>query len=161
MRCVLPICVALLFAGCSATRELTAFDAASSEKALIRWQRKGVSLVCDAVCARSKNGTVLVRLYKQSPAPLAEFRLEPENYFAAKGRLTGRGWAGPAPVAPTTFSSWIAFLAAYQESAGLETGARQVQTAATRIAYTKSGGKLKALSVSNTATGEVISAVFK
>ena len=160
MRCVLPICVALLFAGCSATRELTAFEAASSEKALIRWQRKGVSLVCDAVCARSKNGAVLVRLYKQSPAPLAEFRLGPENYFAAKGRLAGRGWSGPAPGAPATFSSWIAFLAGYQESAFLETGARQVQTAATRVAYTKSGGKLKALSVSNIDTGEVISAVF-
>ena len=123
MRCVLPICVALLFAGCSATRELTAFEAASSEKALIRWQRKRVSLVCDAVCARSQNGAVLVRLYKQSPAPLAEFRLEPGNYFAAKGRLAGRGWAGPPPRAPTAFSSWIAFLTAYQESAGLETGA--------------------------------------
>ena len=160
MRCVLPICVALLFAGCSATRELTTFETASSEKALIRWQRKGVSLVCDAVCARSKNGAVLVRLYKQSPAPLAEFRLGSENYFAAKGRLAGRGWSGPAPGAPATFSSWIAFLAGYQESAFLETGARQVQTAATRVAYTKSGGKLKALSVSNTDTGEVISAVF-
>jgi hypothetical protein len=161
MRCVLPICVALLFAGCSATRELTAFEAASSEKALIRWQRKRVSLVCDAVCARSQNGAVLVRLYKQSPTPLAEFRLEPGNYFAAKGRLAGRGWAGPPPRAPTAFSSWIAFLAAYQESAGLETGARQIQTAATRIAYTKTGGKLKALSVLDTGTGEVISAVFK
>ena len=160
MRCVLPICVALLFAGCSATLELTAFEASSSEKALIRWQRKGVSLVCDAVCARSKNGAVLVRLYNQSPAPLAEFRLGPENYFAAKGRLAGRGWAGPARGAPATFYSWIAFLAGYQESAFLETGARQVQTAATRVAYTKSGGKLKALSVSNTDTGEVISAVF-
>jgi hypothetical protein len=160
MRCVLLICVALLFTGCSATRELTAFEAASSEKAIIRWQRKGVSLVCDAVCARSQNGAVLVRLYKQSPAPLVEFRLESESYFAAKGRLAGRGWAGPAPGAPTTFSSWIAFLTGYQESASLETGARQLQTAATRVAYTKSGGKLKALSVSNTDTGEVISAVF-
>jgi hypothetical protein len=160
MRGVLLVCVALLFAGCSATRELPAFETASSEKALIRWQRKGVSLVCDAVCARSQNGAVLVRLYKQSPAPLAEFRLEAENYFAARGRLAGRGWAGPAPGAPTTFSSWIAFLTGYQESAGLETGARQVQTAAARVAYTKSGGKLKALSVSNTETGEVISAVF-
>jgi hypothetical protein len=160
MRCILPICVALLFGGCSATHELAAFEAASSEKALIRWYRKGVSLVCDTVCARSQNGAVLVRLYKQSPTPLVEFRLEPENYFVAKGRLAGRGWAGPAPGAPATFSSWIAFLSGYQESAGLETGARQIQTAATRVAYTKSGGKLKALSVSNTETGEVISAVF-
>ena len=160
MKWVLPICVALLFAGCSATHELTPFEAASSEQALIRWKRKGVSLVCEAVCARSANA-VLVRLYKQSPTPLVEFRLEPENYFTAKGRLAGRGWAGPGPGAPAIFSSWIAFLTAYQESASLETGARQVRTAPIRVAYTKAGGKLKALSVSNTDTGDAISAVFK
>ena len=160
MRCVLPICVALLFAGCSATRELTAFEAASSEKALIRWQRKRVSLVCDAVCARSQNGAVLVRLYKQSPAPLVEFRLQAEDYFAAKGRLAGRGWMGPAADAPAIFSSWIAFLTAFRESAGSEGGVRQTAPPL-KVAYTKSGGKLKALSVANTGTGEAISAVFK
>ncbi|HEY5707163.1 MAG TPA: hypothetical protein VIS96_16505 [Terrimicrobiaceae bacterium] len=160
MKCVLPICVALVLGGCSAGRELAAFEAASSEKALIRWHRKGVSLVWDAVCARSSNDTVLVRLYKQSPASLAEFRLGPENDFTATGRLAGRGWAGPAPSAPAIFSSWIAFLAAYQDSAGLGPGSRQLQTATTRVASTKSDGRLKALSVSNTETGEVISAVF-
>jgi hypothetical protein len=161
MKWVLPICVALLFAGCQATPELTAFEAASSEPAIIRWKRKGVSLVCDAVCARSPNGAVLVRLYKQSPTPLVEFRLQAENYFAAKGRRAGRGWAGPATGAPKIFSSWIAFLTAYRESAGFGAGARQVQPAPMQVAYTKSGGKLKALSVSNTGTGEAISAVFK
>ncbi len=159
MKWVLPICVALLLAGCPAARELTPFEAASSEQAIIRWKRKGVSLVCDAVCARSPNGAVLVRLYKQSPAPLVEFRLQAENYFFAKGRLAGRGWTGPAPDAPAIFSSWIAFLTAYRESAGSERGIRQ--TAPLQVAYTKSGGKLKALSVSNTGTGEAISAVFK
>jgi hypothetical protein len=161
MKCVLSICLALLFAGCPATHELSAFEAASSEQSIIRWKRKRVSLVCDAVCARSPNGAVLVRLYKQSPAPLVEFRLDPENYFAAKGRLAGRGWAGPASGAPTIFSPWIAFLTAYRESASFDAGARQVRTPPMHVAYTKSGGKLKALSVSNTETGEAISAVFK
>jgi hypothetical protein len=161
MKWVLPVCVALLLAGCPAARELTAFDVASSEQAIIRWKRKGVSLVCDAVCARSPNGAVLVRLYKQSPAPLVEFRLQAENYFVAKGRLAGRGWMGPAPDTPAIFSSWIAFLTAYRESAGSEAGIQQAQTTALQVSYTKSGGKLKVLSVSNTGTGEAISAVFK
>ena len=159
MKWVLPICVALLLAGCPAARELTAFEAASSEQAIIRWKRKGVSLVCEAVCARSSNGAVLVRLYKQSPAPLVEFRLQTEDYFVAKGRLAGRGWMGPAPDAPAIFSSWIAFLTAYRDSAGSERDVRQ--TAPLQVSYTKSGGKLRALSVSNTGSGEAISAVFK
>ncbi len=58
------------------------------------------------------------------------------------------------------FSSWIAFLKAYRASAGLGAGSRQTQTDATRVAYTKSGGKLRTLNVSNTDTGEVISAVL-
>jgi hypothetical protein len=113
------------------------------------------------VCARSANGAVLVRLYKQSPAPLAEFRLDSKNHFVARGRLAGRGWAGAAPSAPAPFLSWIAFLTAYRESASFGAGSRQLQTAASRVTYTKSDGKLKTLNVSNTETGEVISAVFK
>jgi hypothetical protein len=160
MKCVLPICVTLLFASCSATTELANFEAASSERALVRLYRKGVSLLCDAVCARSANGSVLVRLYKQSPAPLVEFRLNPENDFVARGRLAGRGWEGTILSAPGRFSSWIAFLTAYRESAGFGVGSRQLQTAASRVTYTKSGGKLRTLNVTNTETGEVISAVF-
>ncbi|MGA7213799.1 MAG: hypothetical protein WBX20_06290 [Terrimicrobiaceae bacterium] len=160
MKFVVSICVVLLLANCSTTRDEADFNAVSSEKALIRWQPKRVSLVYDAVCARSKDGAILVRLYKQSPTPLAEFRLESGNDFVAKGRMAGRGWTGPVSRAPPNFSAWIAFLAAYKESAGLETGARKGQDSAIRVAYTKSGGKLKALTVSNTATGEVISAVF-
>jgi hypothetical protein len=160
MKCVLPIYVALLLAGCQATEELVDFQAVTSEKALIRWYRKGTSLVYEAVCARSSNGAVLVRLYKQSPSPLGEFRLEPKDHFLARGRLAGRGWQGPSSEAPAKFSSWIAFLGAYRESAGFGGGARQFYTAAARVSYTKSGGKLKALSVSNTKPREVISAVF-
>jgi hypothetical protein len=160
MKSVLPILLVTLFAGCAATSDLASFEAASSEKALVRWYRKGISLLCDAVCARSANGAVLVRLYKQSPAPLAEFRLEPEDYFVARGRLAGRGWAGPATDAPAIFSSWIAFLKAYRASAGISAGSRQLQTDEMRIASTKSGGKLRTLNVSNTRTGEVISAVL-
>jgi hypothetical protein len=158
MKRALPICLALLVAGCVASREFAAFEAASSEKALIRWQRKGKSLVYDAVCGRTQDGSVLVRLYKQSPIPLAEFRLGSDNSFSASGRLTGRGWSGPATESPPVFSGWLWFLTAYQRSA--QPGALSLESAKMRVTSTKSGDKLKVLSVSNTATGEVISAIF-
>jgi hypothetical protein len=158
MRRALPLCLALLMAGCAASRELPALEAASSEKALIRWQRKGKSLVYDAVCARTKDGSIFVRLYKQSPAPLAEFRLGADNSFHAGGRLAGRAWSGPAADAPPGFSGWVWFLTAYQRSA--ERGGAPLQSATMRVTYTKSGDQLKVLSISNIGTGEVISAIF-
>jgi hypothetical protein len=160
MKCALPICLALLIAGCSTGRELGAFDAASSEKALVRWQRKGKSLVYDGVCARAQDGSVVVRLYKQSPVPMVEFRLDKANTFSASGRLAGRGWTGPATDAPAVFSAWIWFLTAYQRSAGAQPGAPLLQSATMRVSFTKSGDKLKVLSVSNTESGEVVSAIF-
>lgn len=158
MTRALPICFALLMAGCLASREFTTFEPASSEKALIRWQRKGKSLVYDAVCARAKDGSVVVRLYKQSPTPLAEFRLGPDSSFDARGRLVGSGWNGPATDAPPVFSAWLWFLTAYQRSA--QPGAAPLQSATMRVTSTKSGNRLKVLSVSNTETGEVVSAIF-
>jgi len=149
---------ALLIVGCVATRELTAFQPISSEKALIRWQRKGRSLVYDAVCARARDGSVAVRLYKQSPQPLAEFRLGATNFFEASGRLVGRGWAGTTADAPPAFSTWLWFLTAYQRSA--QPGSPSLQNETVRVTSTKSGDKLKVLSISNTSTGEVVSAIF-
>lgn len=158
MKRALAVCFAFLMAGCVATRELTAFQADSSEKALIRWQRKGRSLVYDAVCARARDDSVSVRLYKQSPMPLAEFRLGSANFFEASGRLAGRGWSGPAADAPPPFSTWLWFLSAYQKFA--QSGSPSLQSETMRVTSTKSGDKLKVLSVSNSKTGEVISAIF-
>ena len=158
MKRALAVCFAFLMAGCVATRELTAFQADSSEKALIRWQRKGRSLVYDAVCARARDGSVSVRLYKQSPMPLAEFRLGSANFFEASGRLAGRGWSGPAADAPPPFPTWLWFLSAYQKFA--QSGSPSLQSETMRVTSTKSGDKLKVLSVSNSKTGEVISAIF-
>jgi hypothetical protein len=158
MKRALAVCFALLIAGCVGTRELTAFQPDSSEKALIRWQRKGRSLVYDAVCARARDGSVSVRLYKQTPMPLAEFRLGSANFFEASGRLAGRGWAGPSADAPPGFSTWIWFLTAYQRS--VRPGSPSLQSETIRVTSTKSGDRLKVLSVSNTSTGEVVSAIF-
>ncbi|HEY5811352.1 MAG TPA: hypothetical protein VIT23_01715 [Terrimicrobiaceae bacterium] len=157
MKCALSLALALLVVGCATHRDFGTFDPASSEKALIRWQRRGSSLVYDAVCARGQGGSVVVRLYKQSPAPLAEFRLEPNHSFSAQGRLVGRGWTGLDSDAPKAFKSWISFLTAYQAA---QTGSPEAHSPAIRVTSTKSGDKLKVLSVSNTQTGEVVSAIF-
>jgi hypothetical protein len=158
MKRALPVCFALLIAGCVATRELATFQPDSSEKALIRWQRKGRSLVYEAVCARARDGSVSVRLYKQSPMPLAEFRLGSANFFEASGRLAGRGWAGLVADAPSAFSTWVWFLTAYQRF--VEPGSPSLKSETVRVAFTKSGDKLKVLSVSNSENGEVVSAIF-
>ena len=141
--------------------ELTAFDAASSEQAIIRWKRKSVSLVCDAVCARSPSGAVLVRLYKQSPAPLVEFRLQARKLLRREGTA---GWArmdGSCPRRTNDLLVLDRFSHRLSGVSRLEAGIQQAQTAALQVSYTKSGDKLKVLSVSNTGTGEAISAVFK
>ena len=90
-------CVALLIAGCQTTSAVGRFPTASSEKALIRWHRKGSSLFYEAVCARSPTGAVLVRLYKQSPAALA--RVSPRTPMTTSWPRDG--WPaedGPAPL---------------------------------------------------------------
>ena len=158
MKRALSICLALLLAGCFATRELTAFEADSSEKALIRWQRKGRSLLYDAVCARARDSSSISSAIQAKPMPLAEFRLGPANFFEASGRLARRGWVQPAADAPPSFSTWIWFLTAYQKLP--HPGAPSLQSATMRVTSTRSGDKLKVLSVSNSKTGEVISAIF-
>jgi hypothetical protein len=158
MNRALLVCLALLVAGCVATPEVATFQPASSEKALIRWQRRGKSLVYDAVCARARDGAVSVRLYKQGPASLGEFRLGSANRFEASGRLAGRGWAGPTAEAPTALSMWVWFLTAYQRAA--QPNSPSLQSETIRVAFTKSGNTLKVLSVSNRKNGDVVSAIF-
>ncbi len=158
MKRVLVLCFVLLITGCVSTHELTAFQPVSSEKALIRWQRKGRSLVYDAVCSRSRDGSISIKLYKQTPMPLVEFRLGSANFFEVNGRLAGRGWAGPSADAPPVFSTWIWFLTAYQRSA--QPGSASLPSETMRVTSTKTADRLKVLSVSNSQTGEVVSAIF-
>ena len=153
--------LACLLAGCATSRNLPAFQPASSENAIVRWQGRGVSLTSDAVLARSANGTVLARLYKQSPAPLAEFRLEPDGYFTASDSQSGRKWAGPSGNAPAALSVWVTFLNVYQNAAKLPDGSQEVHSAANRIASQRDGRRLKSLSVVDTDTAEAVSAIFR
>ena len=155
MKRVLVLCFVLLVAGCVSTHELTAFQPVSSKKALIRWQRKGRSLVYDAVCSISR--PISIKLYKQTPMPLVEFRLGSANFFEVNGRLAGRGWAGPRRCA-ASFSTWIWFLTAYQRSA--QPGSASLPSETMRVTSTKTADRLKVLSVSNSQTSEVVSAIF-
>jgi hypothetical protein len=151
----------LLLVGCAAQRELTPFQPVSSENAIIRWQRGNVSLTCDAVCARSASGGAFIRLYKQSPSPLLELRLEPNGTISAQGPLTDRSWAGVYGNAPAPLATWISFLITYQHARALPDGEKEIHTAAASIAYKKNDSGLKTLSIRNADTAETISGIFR
>ncbi len=150
-----------MLAGCATPRNLPAFRPASSENAIVRWQGRGVSLTADAVFARSADGAVLVRLYKQSPAPLAEFRYESDGYFSAWDSQRDRRWSGASGDAPAALTAWTRFLIVYQNAIKLPEGAQEIHSAVDRIAYQKSGQRLKSLSVVDIDTRESVSAIFR
>ncbi|CAN5638394.1 hypothetical protein BH09VER1_BH09VER1_15770 [soil metagenome] len=155
------VVVALALLGCATSRDLPAFQPASSQGALVRWQRGKVSMTSDAVFARSANGSVLLRLYKQSPAPLLELRLEPDSHLVAKGTLAGPGWAGPASSAPAPLLVWTILLTACQNANHLPDGENEIHTAAAHIACVKQDSHLKSLSISRTDAPESVTILFK
>ena len=151
----------LFLAGCATHRKLPDFQPVSTETAVIRWQRGKVSLTCEAVCARAQNGAAVIRLYKQSPSPLLDLRLEADGTFGAKGRLAGPGWTGPYFSAPMPLATWVSFLSIYQRAKDLPAGEKELHTAAARIAYDKTGTRLKSLSIASTDRAETISGFFR
>lgn len=160
-KLALLVGAALALFGCATSRELPAFQPASSQSALVRWQRARVSMTCDAALARSASGAVLLRLYKQSPAPLLELRLEPDSYLVAKGSLAGPGWSGMASSAPAPLAIWVTLLNAYQNESKLPDGENEIHTAAAHIACVKPEGHLKSLSISSTDSPESVTILFK
>jgi len=155
--------VFLLFlaTGCATRKERPAFQPASTETAVVRWQRENVSLTADAVCARSHDGGVLIRLHKQSPSPLLELRLESDGTLTAKGSLAIPGWTGPSSDAPMPLATWVSFLTIYQHAGDLPAGEKELHTAAARIAYDKTGSRLKSLSIASTDRTETLSGFFR
>jgi len=151
----------LFLAGCATPGELPAFQPVSKETAVVRWQRGKVSLTGEAVCARSQDGGTLIRLYKHSRSPLLELRLEPDGLLAARGSLAGAGWTGPYSAAPMPLATWVSFLSIYQHARDLPVGAKELHTAAARIAYEKTGAGLKSLSIASTDQAETISGFFR
>mgnify|MGYP000861754584 CR=1 FL=1 len=153
--------LALTAAGCATRSDLEAFRPASSERAVVRWQRSDAVINCDAVCARSSEGVAAVRLYKESPTALVEFRLQPDGHFSASGNLAGRGWSGPAENAPAPLSVWAAWLGAYAHAADLPVGMKEIHSPANRMAFVKSEDKLESLSVASTDSAEAVNVVFR
>ena len=153
--------ITTLLGGCATMPPPTAFQPVSSERALVRWQRGGNTLTSDAVCARAADGSVLVRLYKQSPAPLLELRLDADGRLTARGSLTGRGWSGSYGEAPFPLATWVSFLLTWQNADSLPRGDREMHTAAARIAYRKTASGLQSLSVASLDTPETLSAIFR
>ncbi len=159
MKTLSVVALALLLAGCAARRDLPAFQPASSQNAIVRWQSRDFGLTSEAVFARAANGAVLVRLYKQSPSALGEFRLEPDGYLIAA--QNGRKWAGRSDTAPPPLTAWVTFLTTYQNAEKIPSGSKEIHSAANRVAYSKEDGRLQSLSVVNTDTAETVSAIFR
>ena len=150
----------LALAGCASQRDAPVFQAVSSETATVRWQRRNLSLAGDATCTRATDGAVLIRLEKQR-SPLLDLQLEAGGTLTAKGRLAGSGWSGPYAAAPLPLATWANFISIYRAADKLPVGARELHTAGARIAYDKTGVRLKSLSIANTDTAETLSALFR
>ena len=159
MKLALQACFAALIAGCAAQPQAP-FHAVESERALLRWKQKRATFVFEAIFARSGEGGVLVSLYKHSPAPLLEFRLDADDRFTARGTLAGRGWSGPRGEIPPQLSPWPALLDLYRRSDKLPRGEQEIHTAASRVAYSKDT-RLRTISIMSADTGDIISATLK
>lgn len=159
MKALPVLALALLLVGCATRRELATFQPKSSENALVRWQGHGFAITADAVFARSADGAVLVRLYKQAPAPLGEFRLEPDGILSAS--QGGRRWVGKGENAPAALRTWQMFLTTYQNAEKLPAGSKEIHSAINRVAYSKEGSRLKSLTLLNTEPPESVSAIFR
>lgn len=160
-RLAVAVLLALTAAGCATRSDLEAFQPASSERAIVRWQRSDAVINCDAVCARSSDGVAMIRLYKGSPTALVEFRLQPNGQFSASGSLAGKGWSGPAENAPAPLTVWAAWLGTYMHAADLPVGMKEIHSPANRTAFVKSEDKLESLSVASTDSAEAVNAVFR
>jgi len=145
--------LALLVAGCAASRDAAPFEPVSSQRAAVRWQLGGRAFQREAVCERSKAGAVRVTV-GEKPA-VRQFSLEPGGWFVT------RGWSGQAGAAPLDLSVWASFLTIYQNADRLPAGERELHTPGARIAVNKTGEGLKTLSILNGDTGETLSVVFR
>ena len=160
-KLVVLAALALALMGCATQPELPAFQPAKSQSALIRWQRRDVSLTSEGVFAQASNGGVLMRLYKQSPAPLLELRLEPNGLLSAKGSLAGPGWSGQVGNAPPPLAIWAALLNIYQTAATLPDGTKEIQTAEARLSYVKNQSGFASLSIVSTDRPETVTVLFR
>ena len=153
--------LALTVAGCATRDDPGSFEPATSERAIVRWQSSDAVINCDAVCAKSSDGVVVIRLYKQSPTALVEFRLQPNGQFSASGNLAGSGWSGPSENAPAPLAVWAAWLGIYTHSADLPVGIKEIHSPANRMAFVKTEERLQSLSVASTDSPEAVNVVFR
>ncbi len=151
----------ILLAGCAAMPQASpAFQAVSTEKASMRWQRQSKVLVCDGYFSRAANGAARLRL-GDTPV-LVDLILSPPNQLAAHGSLMRHGWKGTTQDAPPTLAALGTFLSVYQHAKELPPGEKEIHTMADRIVYSITpNGRMKSLSVLSNDTGEIISGTFE
>jgi len=150
----------LLLAGCAAMSPGSpAFQAVSSEKASMRWQRQSKVLVCDGYFSRAADGAARLRM-GDTPM-LVDLIISPPNQLAAHGSLMRHGWKGSPQDAPPTLAALGTLLSVYQHAKELPPGEKEIHTMADRIVYSLSpDGRMRSLSVLSNDTGEIISATF-
>lgn len=150
---------ALLLAGCATAPE--PFTAASSQQALVRWNKPGQSLVSEAVFSRSADDSVRAQLYKGSPKVLMTLSLGKSGTFNASGPLAGLGWRGAVASAPLGLSTWARLMQGYQSSPSWPDGENEIHSGDGRTAVTIEKRQVRSLSVSNNLNGENITAKFR
>lgn len=145
--------LALLAAGCAASREARPFEPQSSQPAAVRWQVGGRVFLREAVCERAATGAVRVRLGERSGT--RQFSLEPDGWFVTQG------WSGQAGEAPVGLSVWASFLTVFLNADRLPLGERELHTPSARIAVDRIPAGLRSVSLRSLDAAETLSVVFR
>lgn len=148
----------ILLAGCATQPE--PFTAKESQQALVRWNKPGQTLVCEAVFSRSADSSVRAQLYKGSPKVLMTLSVSASKVFTASGPLAGMGWRGASTAAPLGLSTWARLMQDYQNTPSWPDGENEIHSGDARTAVIISQRQVRSLSVSNNLSGENITAKF-
>lgn len=150
-----------LLSGCAQFEEVADFVPSASRQAIVRWQIDLAVTTFDAVMARSASGTAALDLYKGSPTPVLSVRLAPDGRATVKGSAAKRSWSGERSNAPPEIDLLLAILALYASEDSLPPGTKELHAHNMRVAFTKVGRELVALSARSTDLPSAISLEFR
>ncbi len=150
----------VLILGCAQFEEVADFVPAASRQAVVRWQINASATTFDAVIARSADGAAALDLYKGSTAPVLSARLSPDGRATMKGPAAKRSWSGERSSAPPEIDLLLAIIALYASEDSLPVGTRELHSQNMRVAFTKVGPKLVAISARSADLPSAISLEF-
>ncbi len=150
-----------LLSGCARFVDVPDFVPSASRQAVVRWQINVSVTTFDAVIARSTEGAAALDLYKGSPSPVLSVRLSPSGRATVKGPAAKRSWSGERSSAPPEIDLLLAIVALYASEGSLPPGTRELHSQNMRVAFTKTGRALVAVSARSTDLASVISLEFQ